>query len=156
VAIYMQYPNITGNVGTQGFTNQIELLSFSFGTGRSFGTAARMNDPTKRSHSEPSLSEISVTKDADDASDKLFKESLVGDPDNTVTITITKSATGGTDVETVCSFELQNATITGWTVSAGSNSTPIETITLTYSEIVYSNTNTSSKSGFNMSTMAPT
>jgi type VI secretion system secreted protein Hcp len=152
----MQYPNINGNVGTQGFTNQIELLSFHFGTGRSFGTAARVSDPTKRSHSEPSLSEITITKEADDASDKLFKESLVGDPDNTVTITITKSATGGTDVETVCSFELQNATITAWTVAASTNGTPTETISLTFSEITYSNTNTSSKSGFNMQSMVPT
>lgn len=152
----MQYPNINGNVGTQGFTNQIELLSLRFGTGRSFGTAARVNDPTKRSHSEPSLSEIMVTKESDDASDKLFKESLVGNPDNTVTITITKSATGGSDVETVCSFELQNTTITSWTMDAGASGTPVEQITLTFSEIVYSNTNTSSKSGFNMSTMAPT
>jgi type VI secretion system secreted protein Hcp len=155
VAIYMQYPNINGIVGTAGFTNQIELLSFRFGTGRSFGTAARVTDPTKRTHSEPTLSEIMVTKQVDDASDKLFKESLVGSPQNTVKITFTKSATGGTDVDTVCSFELQNATITSWTLNSQGD-TPTETITLTFSQIAYTTTNTSSTSGFNLSTMAPT
>ncbi len=88
--IYMKYGNIKGAVTTDGFKDWIECQSFSWGVGRAIGTAAR--GAYSREHSEPSLSEISVTKLGDVSSPKLFLDAVAGKLDKNFT-KITESFT---------------------------------------------------------------
>src|SRR5690242_21407072 len=104
MAIYMKYGSIKGAVTTDGFKDWIELSSFQWGVGRSIGTAARGS--TSREHSEPSLSEVSVTKLSDLATPKLFLDAVAGKLDNKVTIKFTTTAKG--DVETFLTYEMEN------------------------------------------------
>ena len=84
MALYMKYGSIKGAVTTDGFKDWIELDSFQWGVARAVGTAARSS--TSREHSEPSLSEVTVTKRSDVASPKLFLDAVAGKLDNKVEI----------------------------------------------------------------------
>jgi len=76
MAIYLKYGSIPGAVTTAGFEKWIELSSFQWSASRAIGTAARGS--TSREHSEPHLSEVTVTKYMDVGSPKLFLDSVAG------------------------------------------------------------------------------
>ena len=92
MAIYMKFASINGAVTTEGYQKWIELDSFHWGVGRSLGTAARGH--LSREHSEPTLSEITVTKRTDAASPKLFLDAVAGMLDNKVEIDFTTTVKG--------------------------------------------------------------
>jgi type VI secretion system secreted protein Hcp len=77
VAIYMKFGAIDGAVTTKNFEKWIELNSFHWGVGRAVGTAAR--GAMSRESSEPSVSEVTVTKLMDTSSDGLFQDAVGGD-----------------------------------------------------------------------------
>ena len=113
--IYMKYGNIKGAVTTDGFKDWIECQSFSWGVGRAIGTAAR--GAYSREHSEPSLSEISVTKLGDVSSPKLFLDAVAGKLDNKVEIKFTTTTKG--KVETYLTYKLENAGVSHYSMSSG-------------------------------------
>jgi type VI secretion system secreted protein Hcp len=130
MAIYMKYGNINGAVTTQGFSKWIELSSFQWGTGRAIGTAARGS--TSREHSEPNLSEVSVTKIMDVSSPKLLLESVAGKLDTKVTIKLTTTTKG--QVDTFLTYELTNCGISTYSLSSGGEM-PSEMISLNFTKI---------------------
>ena len=130
MAIYMKYGSIKGAVTTEGFKDWIELNSFQWGTGRGIASAAHSS--TSRERSEPSLSEITVTKLMDVSSPKLFTESVAGELNNKVTITFT--TTTKNTVEPFLKYELENTGISGYSVSSGGDM-PSESISLNYTKI---------------------
>ena len=130
MAIYMKYGSIKGAVTTEGFKDWIELNSFQWGTGRGIASAA--HSPTSREHSEPSLSEVTVTKQMDVSSPKLFLESVAGELNNKVTITFT--TTTKNKVEPFLKFEMENTGVSGYSVSSGGDM-PSESLSLNYTKI---------------------
>lgn len=130
MALYMKYGSIKGPVTTDGFKDWIELNSFHWGVGRSIGTAARGS--TSREHSEPSLSEVTVTKLTDVASPKLFLDSVAGKLDSKVTIKFTTTTKG--KVETFLTYELENTGISGYSLSSGGDM-PVESLSLNFTKI---------------------
>ncbi len=104
MALYMKYGNINGSVTTDGFQKWIELHSFQWGVSRAIGSAARSMHG--REHSEPSLSEVSVTKTTDVATPKLFLDAVAGKLDTKATIKFTTTIKG--KVETFLTYELEN------------------------------------------------
>jgi type VI secretion system secreted protein Hcp len=130
VAIYMKYGNIKGSVTTEGFKDWIELNSFQWGVGRSIGTAAR--GALSREHSEPSLSEVTVTKLTDVASPKLFLDAVAGKLDNKVTIKFTTTTKG--KVETFLTYELENTGLSHYSLSSGGDM-PMESLSLNFTKI---------------------
>ncbi len=130
MAIYMKYGSIKGAVTTEGFKDWIELHSFQWGTGRGIASAAR--SATSREHSEPSLSEITVTKRMDVSSPKLFLDSVAGELNNKVTIKFT--TTTKNKVETFLTYELENTGLSGYSISSGGDM-PTESLTLNYTKI---------------------
>jgi type VI secretion system secreted protein Hcp len=130
MAIYMKYGSIKGPVTTDGFKDWIELHSFQWGVGRGIGTAARGS--TSREHSEPSLSEVTVTKLTDVASPKLFLESVAGKLDTKVTIKFTTTTKG--KVETFLTYELTDTGISGYSLSSGGDM-PNESLSLNFTKI---------------------
>ena len=132
--LYMKYGSkIKGTVTTKGYVDQIELHSVQFGSGRGIGSARGRG--SNREASEPSLSEVTVTKDWDPASSsKLFEESVSGKLDNTVELSFT--TTGGTKQETFLKVTLKNCGISGYSISSGGDR-PSESISLNYDFIEF-------------------
>jgi type VI secretion system secreted protein Hcp len=130
MALYMKYGDVKGAVTTDGFKDWIELNSFQWGASRSIGTAAR--GATTREHSEPTLSEITVTKLTDVASPKLFLDSVAGKLDNKVTIKFTTTTKG--KVETFLTYEMENTGLSHYSLSSGGEA-PMESLSLNYTKI---------------------
>ena len=130
MAIYMKYGDIKGPVTTEGFKNWIELNSVQLGTHRAIGTAARGS--TSREHSEPSISEIVVTKPTDVASPKLFLDAVAGKLDSKVEIKLTTTTKG--KVETFLTFKMENTGISSYNVSSGGDM-PTESLSLNFTKI---------------------
>ncbi len=130
MAIYMKYGSIKGAVATEGFKDWIELTSFQWGVGRSIGTAAR--GAISREHSEPTLSEISVSKPTDVASPKLFLDAVAGKLDNKVTIKFTTTAKG--KVETFLTYDLENTGLSHYSLSSAGE-IPMESLSLNFTKI---------------------
>lgn len=130
MAIYMKYGNIKGAVATEGFKDWIELQSFQWGVGRAMGTAAR--GAISREHSEPTLSEITVTKQGDVASPKLLLDACAGKLDNVVTIKFTTTTKG--KVETFLTYELTNTGLSHYSLSS-SGDMPMEHLSLNFTQI---------------------
>jgi type VI secretion system secreted protein Hcp len=115
MAIYMKFGSIDGPITTKGFEKWIELQSFQWGVGRGIGSAARSD--TGRESSEPSISEITVTKVMDIASNKLFQDATGGDLSADVTLKFT--ATTKDTVTTFLTYVLSNTGISGYSLSSG-------------------------------------
>ena len=134
MAIYMNFngKKIKGNVTAAGYEDWIELNSFQFGNGR--GISMDVGNMANREATRPSLSEITVTKPADNSSGGLFKESLTGVEGVTVLIHIVQ--TGAEKVEKFAAYELSDVLISSYSMSAGSGGAPNESLSLSYSKIV--------------------
>jgi type VI secretion system secreted protein Hcp len=142
MAIYMKYGAIDGPVSTTGFIKWIELNSFQFGVGRGIGSAAR--GETNREASEPSISEIVVTKNADIASNKLFADAVGGTMDSKVTIKFTTTAKD--KVETFLTYELTDTGLSGYSVSSGGDR-PSESLSLNFTKVMITFVGTDAKAG---------
>jgi type VI secretion system secreted protein Hcp len=130
MAIYMQYGSIPGSVTTQGFEKWIELTSFQWGVGRGIGTAARGS--LSREASEPSLSEVVVTKVMDVSAPKLFLDAVAGELNTTVVVKFT--TTTKNTVVTFLSYELTNTGLSGYSISSGGD-LPSESMTLNFTKM---------------------
>jgi type VI secretion system secreted protein Hcp len=130
MAIYMKYGSIKGAVTTEGFKDWIELHSFQWGAGRAIGSAARGS--TSREHSEPSLAEVSVTKQTDVSSPKLFLESVAGELNSKVTIKFTTTTKG--KVETFLTYELTDCGLSGYALTSQGDM-PTESLRLNFTTI---------------------
>lgn len=130
MAIYMKYGSIDGAVTTEGFSKWIEVNSFQWGTGRAISSASR---GANRESSEPSLSEVVVTKENDVASTKLFQEAVAGELKNKVEVKFT--TTTKNKVETFLTYEFENAGVSSYSVSSGGSDHPIESISINFSKI---------------------
>ena len=87
MAIYMKFGDIKGSVTTDGFKDWIELGKFQWGVGRSVNSSSKGSDT--REGSEPSVSEVVVSKRMDKASPKLWQDAVGGDFSKDVTISMT-------------------------------------------------------------------
>jgi type VI secretion system secreted protein Hcp len=131
MAIYMQWKAIDGAVTTKGFEKWIEVDSFQFGVGRAIGTAAR--GAATREASEPSISEVVISKRLDKASTKLFQDATGGDLSATVTFKFT--TTTKDKVETYLAYELTNCGLSGYSLSSGGDA-PQESLSLNFTKLM--------------------
>lgn len=131
MAIYMKFGSIDGPITTKGFEKWIELQSFQWGVGRGIGSAARSD--TGRESSEPSISEITVTKVMDIASNKLFQDATGGDLSADVTLKFT--ATTKDTVTTFLTYVLSNTGISGYSLSSGGEN-PTESLSLNFTKVM--------------------
>jgi type VI secretion system secreted protein Hcp len=131
VAIYMKWDGIDGAVTTKGYEKWIELNSFQMGVGRAIGTAAR--GAATREASEPSISEVVVTKRLDKSSTKLFQDAVAGDLSKTVKIAFT--TTTKDKVEHYLKYELEKCGLSGYSLSSGGDA-PMENLSLNFTKIM--------------------
>jgi type VI secretion system secreted protein Hcp len=140
VAIYMKFGSVDGAVTTKGFEKWIELNSLQWGVSRAVGTAARGS--TTRESSEPSISEMVLTKRMDTSSNKLFMDSVGGDFSTKVTIKLT--TTTKDQVTTFLKYELTNTGVSAYTMQTGGEA-PTESLSLNFTKVQITYTGMDSK-----------
>ena len=130
MAIYMKFGAVKGQVTTDGFKDWIELNSFQLGVGRGVTSGA---GGQQRESSNPSISEVAVTKVFDVASPGLYEDALAGAFDTKVEIKFT--STTKNKVDTFLSYELTNCGVSGYSLSSGGDN-PSESLSLNFTKIM--------------------
>ncbi len=145
MSIYLEYDGIKGNVTADGYADHIAVLSVQFGVGR--GISMEAGNLSNRESTRPSLSEISLTKVADNSVTAIFKESVTGSAGKKVTIKFVR--TGADKVQEYMSYTLEDCIVSAYSISAESEGEPMESISLSYSKIMinYSDFDKTNKSG---------
>lgn len=132
MAIYIEYDGIQGNVTADGYADHIKVLSLSFGVGR--GISMEPGNMANREATRPSLSEVTFTKLADNSTTSLFKESVTGSAGKVVKIKFVQ--TGSDSVSTFMDYELEDCLVSSYSISAGGESDPVETISLSFAKLM--------------------
>lgn len=132
MAIYLQYEGIKGNVTADGYKDHISVDSFSFGIGR--GITMEPGNMANREATRPTVSEVVLTKAADNSATALFKESVTGAAGKKVSIKFVQ--TGADKVTEFMNYDLEDVLVSGYSISAGADGDPIETISLSFSKVM--------------------
>lgn len=145
MAIYLKFGNIKGNVTSDGYAGQIAIMDIEFAVSRNVSMEA--GNLSNREHSKPSLSEIKISKKADNSVVALFKESLNGSAGQEATITFVR--TGSNKVQEFMTYKLSNCIISSYKIKAKGEQEPTEELYLSYSaiEVSYKDHDASNKSG---------
>ncbi|MGQ3214236.1 MAG: Hcp family type VI secretion system effector [Shinella sp.] len=131
MAIYLKYEGIDGEATHDAHKKWIEVSSLQFGTGR--GISAAIGGSTNREASQPSISEVVVTKSLDAASSKLFTESVTGNAGKKVEIHLVSTGNPG---NTYVEYVLTNGLVSGYSVSSGGDR-PSESISINFTKIEF-------------------
>lgn len=131
MAIYVKYDGITGEATQSDHTNWIDVQSISWGVGRAIATVA--GSTANRESSEPNVSEVSLVKQYDSSSPKLFTEACTGNAGKTVQIDIT---TTGNPSVVFCTYTLSNALISSYSVSSEGDR-PLESISISFTKLEF-------------------
>jgi len=132
MAIYVEYDGIKGNVTADGYKDHIAVLAVQFGVGR--GISMEAGNMSNREASRPSISEVTLTKTADNSVTAIFKEAVTGSAGKTVKIKFVR--TGADKVVEYMDYELENCLVSGYSISADAEGEPMETITLSFSKVM--------------------
>jgi type VI secretion system secreted protein Hcp len=121
----------TGESTAQNHTNQVEILSFSFGAA----------NPSKLTSAAPgsgtgkvSLSSFSITKKTDNASPDLFLACCMGDHYSTASVTLQKSGAGQIIYLEYDFTEVYVDSIQ-WSGAAGGDDTPTESVSFSFATV---------------------
>lgn len=136
----MKYGSIAGGATTTGYASWIDLDSFQWGVGRGVGSVSRGEDT--REGSEPSVSEVVVSKRMDKSSPKLWQDAVGGDFSNDVTICFT--TTTKDKVTTYLQYTLTKVGLSGYSASGGANDPPGESLSLNFATVSWTYTPMSS------------
>jgi len=137
MAIYLQYDkgSIKGDVGQGAHKDWIALDSFQWGVGR--GISGSVGDMKNREASQPSVSEVTVTKSLDSSSPLLCQDGLINKKGVPVEIDFVRTADDKGEV--FLKFSLTNVLISGYSMSSGGDR-PTESLTLNFTKFEYSYT----------------
>lgn len=133
MAIYMKFGDVAGSVTTDGFKDWIQLNSFQWGVGRSVNLPHGKEDT--REGSEPSVSEVVVTKRMEKSSPKLWQDAVGGDFSTKVNIKFT--TTTKDKVESYLEYELTDTGLSGYSVSSGGDDAPQESLSLNFAKVTW-------------------
>lgn len=131
MAIYIKNDKLKGSVTVSGFEETVELNSFQFGAGVGV-TSARGGD---RTTSEPSVSEVTVTKETDKASEKFFKSLLKGESVGKAVISFTAAIKG--EAVAYATLTLEEVIVSGFSMSSGGDF-PSESVSLNFTKFDWS------------------
>jgi type VI secretion system secreted protein Hcp len=131
MAIYLKYEGIDGEATHDKHPKWIDVSSLQFGVGRGISTPT--GAAANREASEPSISEVVVTKQLDASSTSLFTESVTGAVGKKVEIHLVNTGSPG---NTYVEYTLTNALISGYSLSSGGDR-PTESISINFTKIEY-------------------
>ncbi len=145
MAIYLEYEGINGNVTADGYQGHIAVQKVQFGVGR--GISMEAGNLSNRESSRPSLSEVTVTKMADNSVTAIFKEAVTGSAGKKAVIKFVR--TGADKVEEYMDYTLENCLVSGYSIEAEAEGEPKELITLSFARIMinYTDFDVTNKSG---------
>ncbi|MDH5573724.1 MAG: type VI secretion system tube protein Hcp [Gammaproteobacteria bacterium] len=159
MAIYLEYEGIKGNVTADGYKDHIAVDSAQFGIGR--GISMEPGNMSNREASRPSVSEVTLSKKADNSVTAIFKEAVTGSAGKKVVIKFVR--TGADKVVEFMDYTLENCLVSGYSMSATSEGEPMENISLSFSKIMinYNDHDATNKSaspqrvGYDLTTAKP-
>jgi type VI secretion system secreted protein Hcp len=131
MAIYVKYDGIDGEATHETHKKWLDAGSLQFGVGRSISTPA--GSTANREASEPSVSEVTISKLMDSASPKLFTESCTGAAGKKVQIHLVSTGSPG---NTYVEYTLTNALISSYSVSTGGDR-PSESVSISFTKLEY-------------------
>ena len=131
MAIFLNYASnkIKGSATDAKFKDQIIIESFQWGS--SVAVAPAGSKGTNRINSKASVSEIVLTKQADKASQGLFKALLKGDHDAKCVISFANTSNGESVV--YAQLDLENVIISSFSQSSGGD-LPTESLSLNFTK----------------------
>jgi type VI secretion system secreted protein Hcp len=121
-----------GESKVEGFNDYFEVGSFQFGVGRAISAA---RGTSTREGNIVSVSEITLTKQSDQSSIKLFEEALHGSLDRKVEIAFVRQGKGNKPVAYI-TMKLEGCGISGFSMSSGGDR-PTESLTLNFDKVEY-------------------
>ena len=145
MAIYLKLGNVKGNVTAAGYEGEIALLSVNMGVSRNI--SMEPGNLSNRESSKPHVSEITLTKKADNSVAAIFKEALTGSSGQEAVITFVR--TGSDKVQDFMTYKLKDCIVSSYNISAQGDEEPLENISLSFSsiEVSYKDHDSSNKSG---------
>jgi len=130
MAIYLEHESIKGNVTAEGFEKCIKVSSCHFGVSRSITMEA--GKMANREQGKPMISEVTITKEADNSVAALFKEAVTGSAGKQAKLHFVR--TGTKKVEEFLTYSLEDCLVSGYSISADGDEEPLENITLSFSK----------------------
>lgn len=130
MAIYLKIDGIPGDATHKGHEKWINVDSLQWGAGRAVSTP--VGSAGKREASEPSISEVTMTKSMDTASVKLFQEAVTGAAKDYKIDFISTGDPGDLYLQ----IELTNALISGYSISSGGDR-PSESINVNFTKVQF-------------------
>lgn len=131
MSIFVKYGSIKGDATHQEHKEWVAVDSMQWGVGRSISTTP--GNVQDREASEPSISEVTVTKVMDGSSIHLFKEACTGNKGQDCLIHIVQTGTPG---RTVAEYKLYNTLVSSYSASSGGDS-PSESIGFNFTKMEY-------------------
>ena len=159
MATYMKCEKIKGNVTASGYEDCIKVGSIHFGVGRAVTMEA--GKMANREVGKPTVSEVTITKEADNSVAALFKEAVTGSNGQKIELIFVR--TGTDKVEEFMNYTLYDCLVSGYSISCDGDEEPLENITLSFSkcEILYKDHDASNatgnpqRSGYDLTTATP-
>lgn len=130
MTIYVKIEGIDGNVTAKGHEKWIEVHNINFDNGRRI-TSAKPGHQSNREASTPSFSEVTLSKDMDETSPRIFTESCVG-ASKKIEIHLCRT---GENIESFMEYILTDALISSYAVNASSLGHPSEQLSINFSKV---------------------
>ncbi len=129
MAIYLNIPSVKGSATEKNHKDWIKCDSLQFGVGRAI--SSHVGGGANREASQPSVSEITITKNLDSASIELFGWSVAKFDAKTIKIDLVSAGREDPFMQ----LELTNAVISGYSLSAPGEGQPAESISFNFTKI---------------------
>lgn len=129
MAIYLKFGSINGDATHDEHKQWVQVDSVQWGVGRAITTPT--GSTKNREASEPSISEVTVSKQMDQSSIYFFEQACVGNKAELCKIHMVSTGSPG---RTYAEFNLTNALISGYSLSSGGD-VPSESISVSFTKI---------------------
>ena len=134
MAIYMEFDGGSpkGDVTAEGYKDWIKIDSLQWGVGR--GISMQVGAISNREASNPSFSEVTISKQMDNASSGLMKASMAGAEGVKVIIDCVRT---GNAVQQYCQYTLHDCLVSSYSMTSGGEGAPQESLSISFSKIEY-------------------
>jgi type VI secretion system secreted protein Hcp len=131
VAIYVKYDGIDGEATQADHKKWLDVGSITWGVGRAI--SATSGSTSNREASEPSVSEVTLSKMMDSSSPKFFTEAVTGAVGKKVVIHL---VTTGSPGKTYAEYTLTNALVSSYSMSTGGDR-PAESLSISFTKLEF-------------------
>jgi type VI secretion system secreted protein Hcp len=131
MAIFVKFGSVKGDATHEKHKEWIPVESMNWSVARSMSTKTGFG--TDREASQPTLTDVTITKDMDGSSISLFKEACTGSEGQTCQIHVVKTSDPG---HNVAEYELSNALISEYSADSDGD-VPSETVSINFTKMLF-------------------